>query len=198
MKKKVTLSRKGIWIVILVFLAIILIVGIAFALYATYKIKQNSLNKAPNYSSNELYQNAQQQVSKGDYSQAENELLQAVAKDENPIYLSQLAVVEYQLKNYDNALADYQKLISEKKDISFAWNGIGNVYRDQGFKDKAVDAYKKAIAIDSQYVAAYSNLALIQVETSKNTALQTIDQGIKATDSNELRQVRLVVEAMVQ
>jgi len=105
--------------------------------------------------------------------------------------------VEYRLKKYPESIAEYQKLISAQQDVAFAWNGIGNAQRDWADQDsahkadhqtEAIAAYQKAIAANDQYVAAYSNLAILyQSQGQNDKAVAIVNQGIMKTNQPELQ-----------
>lgn len=194
--------RRILWVGGLVFVGLILVAALAILL-TSVRLQQSILKKQPDYTSQQLYDQAVQQVDKGQYATAETYLEQALLKQDDATYRNQLAVVKYRLKKYQEAIDQYQKLIAAGKDASFAWNGIGNAYRDwadqdthrQGeFRGDAEDAYKKAITLNSGYVAAYSNLALLYVEEGKkDAAISMLNQGISATASKDLEQVKTTI-----
>jgi tetratricopeptide (TPR) repeat protein len=181
-------------IVLVVFLAAV------FLLYSTARLQRGLLSKAPEYSGQQLYGSAVQQIEKGDYTEAESDLEKALLKEDDATYRNQLAVVKYRLGKYDEAVQQYQKLIDTHQDEAFAWNGMGNAYRDWAAQDagqaadrlaKASNAYRQAILADKGYTAAYSNLALLLSTAGKKTeALQVLDQGIAATGGADLHSVR--------
>jgi tetratricopeptide (TPR) repeat protein len=186
----------------IIFAGLILIAAI-IVLFASAKLQQNLLKKQPEYTSQQLYDRAVAQVDTGQYQTAETYLEQALLKQDDATYRNQLAVVKYRLKKYQEAIDQYQKLITDGKDASFAWNGIGNAYRDWAdaetrrqveFRGDAEDSYKKAIVLNSGYVAAYSNLALLYDEEGKKSdAISVLNQGIAATASKDLEQVKTTI-----
>lgn len=178
-----------------------LIIVAGIGLYLSARIKQAAVNKQADYAAKDLYASAVTQIDKGDYTQAEFYLKQALQKDEGQsTYVSQLAVVEYRLKHYQESVEQYKLLVDQQKDADFAWNGMGNAYRDWAAQDaahaadhqaKAEAAYREAIATNAHYVASYSNLGLLLRDEGKTAdALKLLDQGIAATGSAELSQVK--------
>jgi len=90
------------------------------------------------------------------------------------------AVETYKSGNVSQAL-DLFAEARDKNQINTAeeWNIYGNVYRDNKHLPEAIEAYKKAIELDSGYETAYSNLAYVSVdlaEEEKNN--QRIQQAI--------------------
>jgi tetratricopeptide (TPR) repeat protein len=191
---------KKFWVGSALAVGIVLVIAAAGMLFVTARLQQDLLTRTPQYNATDLYSRGVAQLEGGDYKAAEDLLEQALQQQDESSYRSQLAVVKYRLKKYPEAIAHYEKLISAGKDASFAWNGIGNAYRDWADQDavradelrlKSVDAYRQAILLNGQYVAAYNNLALLYDSQEMNAEAQIIlDQGIAATSSSELRETR--------
>ena len=171
----------------------------AVLLFVTAKMQKGLLTQAPSYTAQQLYQVAQQNVSQGHFDQAETYLQEALKAQDTSDYHSQLAVVEYRLKKYPEAVAEYQKLLDKKYEVAFAYNGLGNVYRDwsgadQARKDeyvqKAITNYQAAIQADDHYLVAYSNLAQVQIqEGDKAAGIATLQAGIGKTQAPELQAI---------
>ena len=181
-------------------LAIVLLIILGAVLWIAWRATNDINNSAPSYTSDELYTRATQQIESGDYVNAESYLEQALLKEDDSTYRGQLAVVKYRLRKYNEAIVEYQKLISLGKDEAFAWNGTGNAYRDQALveterilelQEKALDSYQKSIQADSKYAAAYSNQALLQNEMGDRVgAVKTLDLGIAATNLQVLKDLK--------
>ena len=62
------------------------------------------------------------------------------------------------LLQFNAALTSFRKLLEIKPDDHFTQNNIANIYKDMGEFAKAEEAYRKAMALNPGYVAAYSNL----------------------------------------
>jgi len=195
--------QKRVLIILVVGVVVLLFIGSLIALFVTAKLAQNLANKEPTYTAKELYDHAATQINSGNYTLAEQYLEKALSEEDDSSYRNQLAVVKYRLKKYGEAIDEYNKLIAASKDVPFAWNGIGNAYRDWAqaapdqqteYEQNAINAYKKAISVNEGYVAAYSNLALLyNSQGHKDLALQTLDQGISATKSSELERVKSTI-----
>lgn len=194
--------RRVLFIGAVVFVGLLLIAALVVLLTGV-RLQQTLLSRQPDYTSQQLYEKAVQQVDAGGYQEAEKYLEQALLKGDDSNYRNELAVVKYRLKKYQESIDQYQKLISSGKDAAFAWNGIGNAYRDWADQDtarktqlqaNAEDAYKKSITLNAQYVAAYSNLALMyHSQGKKEQAITVLNQGITATASKELDQVKTTI-----
>lgn len=190
----------SVWLIAAFALAgVVLLAGIIL-IAASARIQQQLVSKAPTYPATTLYDKGVEQFNKGDYSASEASLEQALREQDSATYRGQLAVVKYRLKKYDESIAQYRSLIEQGKDAAFAWNGIGNAYRDWAltntaqaadFQAKAVDAYKQALVLNPQYVATYSNLALLYVDMNNPVAAQDIlVQGIGKTSSQDLQNLK--------
>jgi tetratricopeptide (TPR) repeat protein len=177
---------------------VLLVVGLGLLLLTLLKLQQHLVTSAtPTYTANELANTASQQIQQGDYVDAETYLKRALAQGDDHTYRDQLAVVEYDLKKYPAAVTQYQMLISQDQDVAFAENGLGNTYRDWGnHVGQAEAAYVASYTADTGYVAAYSNLALLQNSQGQKTeALSTLGVGIAATDQQALITLKNQLEA---
>jgi len=70
--------------------------------------------------------------------------------------------------------------VEEYDKYAAAWNELGKVYLSQKDKDKARDAFQKAISADPQYTSPYLSLATLelelqQYEAAANTAGKLLD-----------------------
>ena len=61
---------------------------------------------------------------------------------------------------YDDAIADYDKVIALNPNIATAYTNRGVAYRKKGEVDRAIADYDKAIALDPEDAAAYFNRGL--------------------------------------
>ena len=83
--------------------------------------------------------------------------------------LRELALAQYQLGHYDDAIATYQKLALQSGYVAFAWNGMGNVFRDKKDVPQAEAAYREAIKQDPTFAVAYNNLAILLLDNGDKT-----------------------------
>ena len=196
--KRGKISRKNIiWMIVLVFA--IILVGVCIYYYLTIW-KDKLIKGEPNYTAQEYYKRGVDQISSSNYDEAEKYLESALRQQDDSSYRNQLAVVKYKLKKYQEGIDLYHGLIDQGKDAAFSWNGIGNCYRDWAEQDSsqkdnysklAEEAYRKSFEIDPNYIAAYSNLALMLSSMGQNeTALTVINDGIAKTKDDNLVKIK--------
>ena len=170
-------------------LGFVLVAGLITLVFTTLKLQQALKPKPVQYSAAELAKRANDQITSGDYAQAEEYLKQSLQKQDDHTYRSKLAVVEYRLKKYADSITQYQLLVDKQQDVAFAENGIGNAQRDWGSSHyaDAEAAYRSSFAADKGYVAAYSNLALLLTQEHQlPAAIKIVEQGIAVTEDPSL------------
>ena len=62
---------------------------------------------------------------------------------------------------YEKALAEYIHAMQRTGDFAASRHNLGNLYADLGQSDRAIDQYRKAIAIDRLFYPAKVNLAML-------------------------------------
>lgn len=104
--------------------------------------------------------------------------------------LQELAIAQYNTKQYEAAAQTYQKML-QVKDDPFTRNNYANVLRDWGKTDEAKAEYQKAIAADPKLTVAYINLATVLVrEDKKDEAIKILDQGIAQAEGEGLERLQ--------
>ncbi|QFT12564.1 tetratricopeptide repeat protein [Vibrio sp. THAF190c] len=79
------------------------------------------------------------------------------------------------------ALAEYIEIQEFNADRGFGRTNLGNVYRDLGQHDKAIEYYQGAIKIEPYFENSYANLAdLYRAMGDETKAMATLKQGIEA------------------
>ena len=61
----------------------------------------------------------------------------------------------------DAAILSYKRAIEITPNYLDAYNNLGNIYKDLGRINEAIDSYEWAISYGPEYVIAYINLALL-------------------------------------
>ena len=74
------------------------------------------------------------------------------------------AIKDLKSNHSDSARQHLEKAIATYDKYAAAWNELGRIYQSSGDKNKAGDAFEKAIVIDSQYLQPYLNLAFLQIQ----------------------------------
>ena len=72
-----------------------------------------------------------------------------------------LGLAYFRQKNYPQAMAAFERAISQNKSDAVAYNHLGIITRMQGEFQKARHSYETAINIDSEYASAYLNLGIL-------------------------------------
>ncbi len=165
---------------------VIVIVAFSRSLYF-FSVKKNSIKKTQ---IEKNFQEGKKLLSEGQFELAEKFLEKAVKTEskntKNTNYFQNLAVAKYNLKDYQGAIKNYEKIIKINSEDAFSYNGLGNIYRDLGRKEIAKENYKKAIEVDPRFTVAYSNLALLlDEENKKEEAIKILEEGIKANPESE-------------
>lgn len=137
----------------------------------------------------EAYEVGMMKINEGDFNSASEILEQAVKEDQNSSEkLKMLAISQYNQQNYQEAEANFNKLLEKDKENNFSYyNSLANIYRDQGELDKAVEYYEKAIEANSKYETAYLNLAILyKMEKEKIEEYQeVVERGLKELPESE-------------
>lgn len=193
------LSLNRGWYLLIVGMTVV--VGVALLLVLAVSTFQ-ALQKRPvgeDLSAADLAARAVVQSRSQDYAGAERSLQEALLKDAQLEYTSQLAVVKFNLAKYEESVALYQQVIDARGEMAFAWNGMGNAYRDWAQEDevnrldrqnRALEAYRKSRETERGFVAAYQNEALLLSEMGRRAeAADLADEGYRATGRSELAEL---------
>lgn len=100
----------------------------------------------------------------GDYTKAEAEYRRAMelnAKLTTP-YSNLASIYQYNLGKPDTALAIYESGIKSVPEYIDFYNSIALLYEQQGLKDKAIDAFKRALKIQPSNKAAQAGLERLE------------------------------------
>lgn len=100
----------------------------------------------------------------GDYTKAEAEYRRAMelnSKLTTP-YSNLASIYQYNLGKPDTALAIYESGIKSVPEYIDFYNSIALLYEQQGLKDKAIDAFKRALKVQPSNQAAQSGLERLE------------------------------------
>jgi tetratricopeptide (TPR) repeat protein len=172
--------------------SIFLLVLVAFVWSGFYLVDRiKNLRDASNGNSkvDEAYNAGMIKINSGDFESASEILEQAVKEDQNsPEKLKMLAISQYNQKKYQEAEANFNKLLEKDEANNFSYfNNLANIYRDQKDFEKAVDYYEKAIASNPKYETAYLNLAILyKIEQQKMDEYKNVvERGLKEIPESE-------------
>ena len=88
-----------------------------------------------------------------------------VPKDASKEY--EKALKDMEKNKLKNAKGHLEKAIAQYDEYAAAWNKLGWIHRTNQEEGKAAEAFEKAIAVDSQYIPPYMNLATLQFQTGQ-------------------------------
>lgn len=135
-------------------------------------------------------------LSKGNFDQAAKNFEKVADGKNETDAIYELAVSKYNKKDFEGAISDYQKVLEKDPQNAPAYNGLGNIYRDQRNYSQAEVNYKMAISVSGSYVAAYANWAIMLMDNNKiDEAKKVIAEGLeKNSTSVELNNIKKVLE----
>ncbi len=142
------------------------------------------------------YERGLANLSQGNFDEATKDFEKAASGKNETDALYQLAVSKYNQKDFEGAISAYQGVIEKDSRNAPAYNGLGNIYRDQKNYSQAEENYKAAISVNSSYVAAYSNWAIMLMDNNKiDDARRVIAEGLETSPgSTELGNIKKVLE----
>ena len=130
------------------------------------------------------------------YSAALTSFQKAVEKNpDNVTYLTELAHTHYQLKNYDEAIKAYDRLIEMDGENEGSYsNSIGNIYNIRKEYERAEFYFRAAIEKNPKLSVVYNNLALmLEEEGKKDEAVAVLEEGIAKSDDREGLEATLAI-----
>jgi len=132
-----------------------------------------------------------QSFAEGDFEKSVEHLEKAGKEKDSEAELK-LAVSYYNKKEYEKARENYEKVIEKDPNNLTAYNGLGNLFRDQKNNEKAEEYYRKALEINDKYTLAYSNLAIMFLDNGQlDEAKNIIEKGLeKVPDSTTLKNIQ--------
>jgi len=94
------------------------------------------------------------------------------------------AIKDLKSNHSDSARQHLEKAIAMYDKYAAAWNELGRIYQSSGDKNKAGDAFGKAIEIDSQYLQPYLNLAFLQIQDQQwKAGVETAGRALEMDSS---------------
>ena len=104
--------------------------------------------KAQNYG--DMQEIGLDQLNRGEYGAAEATFLKALSMEGGDNYAIHynLGLVYFFTRQWDKALASYERSLQHNPNFSHTYHGIGNVYETNRMFDKALEYFEKTITLD--------------------------------------------------
>lgn len=87
----------------------------------------------------------------------------AKASGSNAYFYHHLGVVQYQMKNYDEAIEQFRKALSKEPRLADARFYMGECYLKLGDKEKAIKEFRATLELDPNYLSARAKLSVLGV-----------------------------------
>ena len=87
--------------------------------------------------------------------------LAAKASGTNAYYYHHLGVIEYQRGNYKDALGHFKKAVSRDGSLADSRYFMAEAYMKLGDESKAIEAYRKTLEVDPNYLSARAKLDVL-------------------------------------
>ncbi len=135
-----------------------------------------------------------QAFNKGDMVGAIHDFAQAQKFCETDILARRMLGMAYH--NYrwnDEALRQYESVWTlYAQNAALAMRNAGRIYQERGEAEKAFECYKKALAVDPNFVGVLADLAELHLKAGHTVAaLRAIDEAIKLEPENPfLKEIR--------
>lgn len=99
---------------------------------------------------------------------------------ESLFLLSLLGSINYELKEYEKAINNFESIIKIDSDFSDAYYNLGIIFKNISQIDKSIDNFEKCIKINPKKFEAYNNLGNIyrdkqQIETAFNLYIESLE-----------------------
>lgn len=103
------------------------------------------------------------QLNRGDYAAAEASFHGALAKEGGDNYAVHynMGLVYFFTRQWDKALASYERSLQHNPNFSHTYHGMGNVYETNRMFDKALEYFGKTISLDPRAADTYFNIGIM-------------------------------------
>ena len=115
-------------------------------------------------------------------------------KQIDTIELEQLANIAYGNESWEEVIRYYKQLVNKMSNDEKLWYRLGNAYAQLNDTESAIDAYKTALAVNSNDSMILHNLAIAQLQESTKTFLE-LEKYTGTNDPLNLR-ARLAIKAI--
>jgi tetratricopeptide (TPR) repeat protein len=118
---------------------------------------------------------------KGELQKEIEQWRKAIALTNNASYITNLAVVYYNLQRYDLALRELERSLDADSTFHFAHYLLAEIHLRRGEQQGAIEEYRKAIKYRSDITQYYDNLGSLLANLGRYPeALEVFQQGLKA------------------
>ncbi|HRB97132.1 MAG TPA: tetratricopeptide repeat protein [Nitrosomonas sp.] len=116
---------------------------------------------------------------------------------DRPLVLNIKAITSYELKEFEEAIIQFERIIELYPEYTFAYNSLGRALNDKERYEKADEQLKKAISLNPKYVNAYFNrgISLLGLNRRKE-AIESFQKVIDLDPKFYLAYQRLGLEFM--
>ena len=118
---------------------------------------------------------AHREYQRGDYESAENHCMQLWRQDQsNTGVLLLLSSIHFQCRRFDKSSHFSTLAIKQNPLLAEAYSNLGNVYKEKGQLQEALDNYRHAVRLKPDFIDGYINLAAALV------AAADMEQAVQA------------------
>ncbi|XP_054711717.1 UDP-N-acetylglucosamine--peptide N-acetylglucosaminyltransferase 110 kDa subunit-like [Uloborus diversus] len=122
--------------------------------------KTNDLNRPNAVALQSLAELAHREYQAGDYENAEHHCMQLWRQDSsNTGVLLLLSSIHFQCRRHDKSAHFSSLAIKQNPMLAEAYSNLGNVYKERGQLQEALDNYRHAVRLKPDFIDGYINLA---------------------------------------
>ncbi len=129
-------------------------------------------------------------TNKPDAALAETETLLR-EEPKNPLFRRLRTVALEATQNFGAAVAAWRDLVDDYPELPDLWLSYGHALRSTGAKDDCIAAYRRAIALEPGYGAAWWALADLKTFRFSQTEIEAMEAALKSKDIADEQRVRL-------
>ncbi len=117
---------------------------------------------------------------RGEWQKEIEQWMKAIAVENHPRYINNLAAIYYKQQRYDLALRELRKSIKVDPTFDYTHFGVGEVLSRMGRHEEALAEFREAIRLRPDKVQYYNNLGAVLTNLGRDReALKVFEQGLK-------------------
>jgi tetratricopeptide (TPR) repeat protein len=121
----------------------------------------------------------------GRHGDAAEEYQRHLERHDNPTTRLNLAIAFQMMHRLDDAVEQYNRVLSAVPELAVAWNNRGLAHRMAGRLDLAIADYNRAVEIDGEHSPAYVNRAMLhRCNGEFEQALRDLEKAIQSEPLN--------------